>query len=330
MSDQLSTEERWAIICLKKYAKWSQKRISTATNCSESQVSRTLKRYKGTKDVKNRAKSGRPPIISIVDPKNNLITTEIEKNRQITCTAIAENLNRDLNISVSASTIRRLRHILNYKSILYKICPKLSDKTKRQRLIYARKNANNAWSDVIFSDEKVFTLSNEGVKIWKRFDEVPIQIQQPLKPISLMVWGGVWMGGKTTIHITDDIIDADEYQNIIFEHVIAPEVDADKFLQQDNARPHKAKSTLEFFSEMDVKLLEDYPPYSPELNPIEKVWSWMSGAVRKKAPTTKEELMDAIDESWDELPQEIIKKYIIHLDTVCEKIKQSRGGSIIE
>ena len=154
--------------------------------------------------------------------------------------------------------------------------------------------------------------------------------QEPLKPISLLVWGGIWTNGKTSIHITDDLIDADEYQNIIFEHVIEPGIDRNKIFQQDNAPPHKAKATLEFFEAMDLKLLENYPPYSPELNPIEKVWSWMSVQVSKIGPKNKEELMNAIDLSWKNLPQETIKKYISHLDTVCKKIKEAKGGSITE
>jgi len=185
------------------------------------------------------------------------------------------------------------------------------------------------WNNVIFSDEKVFTISKQGLKVWKRPHE-SIMIQEPLKPTSLIVWRGIWINGRTSIHITDSTIDADEYQNIIFEHVIAPEVDRDKLFQQDNAPPHKAKSTLEFFEAMDLELLQDYPPYSPELNPIEKVWSWMEAQVCQMSPKNKEELMNAIDLCWKNLPQKTIKSYISHLDTVCKKIKKAKGGSIRE
>jgi putative transposase len=39
----------------------------------------------------------------------------------------------------------------------------------------------------------------------------------------------------------------------------------------DNSRPHKAKETLEFAEECDIKLIF-LPPYSPDLNPIEYIW----------------------------------------------------------
>jgi len=41
-------------------------------------------------------------------------------------------------------------------------------------------------------------------------------------------------------------------------------------LQQDNARPHCSKSAMSFFEKNDVKLLE-WPPFSPDLSPIEKI-----------------------------------------------------------
>lgn len=330
MVKELDIEKRWAIVSLNKYAKWSQKRIASSLKCTQSGVSTTLKRYTKTGDIKNLRRSGRNRLISTTDPYQNIITKCIEKDRQITASGIADAIFKKLNIKISSSTIRRLRFELNYKQVLYRICPLLTAKSKVKRLTYALKHKRNNWNNVIFSDEKIFTLNNAGRKVWKRSDEKPIVIHQPLKPIQLMVWGGVWKNGRTSIHITDDIIDGLEYSNIVFEHMIQPNFDKGKLLQQDNARSHVSKDTLEFLSAMGVKVLKDYPPYSPELNPIEKVWSWMSTDVYKNRPKTKEALMNAIQKSWNELPQDIIKKYIFHLHTVCDKIILSKGESILE
>ena len=41
---------------------------------------------------------------------------------------------------------------------------------------------------------------------------------------------------------------------------------------QDNASIHTAKKVKEWFEAYRIALLEDWPPYSLDLNPIEHVW----------------------------------------------------------
>ena len=40
---------------------------------------------------------------------------------------------------------------------------------------------------------------------------------------------------------------------------------------QDNARVHTARLSMAWLEENEVEVLEDWPPYSPDLNPIEHV-----------------------------------------------------------
>jgi transposase len=98
--------------------------------------------------------------------------------------------------------------------------------------------------------------------------------------------------------------------------------------QHDNAPAHKAKKTKKWLGDFAVSVLEDWPSNSPDLNPIEHVWSWMTTYVNKEAPTDKRTLEKAILAAWDEIPQSVIQGYIGHLNNVCQQIIAAKGDHI--
>lgn len=183
------------------------------------------------------------------------------------------------------------------------------------------------WNDVIFTDEKLFELTKEGIRYWKREEEIPLSFHTPKQPIKVMVWAGVWWEGKTKIKVIEGNINAQVYQSIINECIIQPHLADYERLLQDNATPHKAHSTLDYLDEKGIELVDPFPPSSPDLNPIENVWSWMKREVDKQCPSNKKQLIDCIEKSWNELPQTTIQGFISHLTTNCNRIIESEGDN---
>ena len=85
---------------------------------------------------------------------------------------------------------------------------------------------------------------------------------------------------------------------------------------------------MAWMREFAVRVLEDWPSYSPDLNPIEHVWSWMVSFVNRQAPTSKRELEAAVLLAWDRLPQSVIQGYVGHVNTVCQQVIAAGGDHI--
>ena len=69
--------------------------------------------------------------------------------------------------------------------------------------------------------------------------------------------------------------------NTWLEQVLIPELEEGQVLILDNASIHKSKRSKELISAAGCKLLF-LPPYSPDLNPIEKSWAKLKFRVREK------------------------------------------------
>ena len=70
-----------------------------------------------------------------------------------------------------------------------------------------------------------------------------------------------------------------------FSNQLLPSLDKGSVIVMDNASFHSKKRLLSAAQSAGCKLLF-LPPYSPELNPIEKFWAWLKRFLRKILPAT--------------------------------------------
>lgn len=73
--------------------------------------------------------------------------------------------------------------------------------------------------------------------------------------------------------------------------------------QQDGAPPHRTKANQETIQELvPGGLLADWPPNSPDLSPIENVWSWMEQELRRRPVCgTAAELEVVLTDIWEDM-----------------------------
>ena len=130
---------------------------------------------------------------------------------------------------------------------------------------------------IIWSDEKKFNLDGcDGQRsYWHDIRKEPMYFsKRNYGGGSLMIWGAFCGNRKVGLAFVSCRMDSTEYQEVLSSHLLPflEEQREQGFLfQQDNARIHVSRSTMAFLNEHNLAVL-DWPPCSPDLNPIENIW----------------------------------------------------------
>ena len=70
----------------------------------------------------------------------------------------------------------------------------------------------------------------------------------------------------------------------------------------------------------------DFPPQSPDLNPIEHLWKHLKRDKTKYPITCQDTLSHAINECWNSLKPEIIHKLIESMPQRVSAVLKAKGG----
>ena len=147
-----------------------------------------------------------------------------------------------------------------------------------------------------------------------------------------MVWAGISMESRTELYlIPRGAINAERYINEILADYVVPYaqlVGNGFLLMQDNARPHTTRIVRDYLNNANIPQM-DWPPHSPDLNPIEHVWDMLGRRIRNliPAPRTLDELRRALSEQWAVIPQEDISRLVQSMPRRIDTVIQARGGN---
>ena len=94
----------------------------------------------------------------------------------------------------------------------------------------------------------------------------------------------------------------------------------------DNATPHTSQSTHKFLEDKNIDVLE-WPPHSPECNPIEHLWAILVRRIYEggKEYRTNEDLKNAIKRVWEYLEIELIQKLVRNFPKRLIQVVANRG-----
>ena len=118
------------------------------------------------------------------------------------------------------------------------------------------------------------------------------------------------------------------YRDEILRPVAVPLVQQHQMtFQHDNARPHVARVCQDFLANNNIVPL-DWPPYSPDLSPIEHLWDELDRRVRRRrnTPNTLGQLLTALPEEWENIPMRKINALVNSMQRRIRAVINARGG----
>ena len=127
-----------------------------------------------------------------------------------------------------------------------------------------------------------------------------------------MVWGGMSLKGRKKLLVNSML---------------------DSIFPQDNATCHTAQSTTAWLQRHNITVMGKgvWPANSPDLNPIENLWSILEEELKceKKTPQDLPSLEKALQAAWSRIKPETLTNLILSMPDRIKSVIKSRGKFVI-
>jgi hypothetical protein len=239
---------------------------------------------------------------------------------------------------LSVRQVQRELHKIGLKAYVRQPVPTrcAADKVKRRAFGKSMRSWPKAKRKrIVFTDESWLSCCERtGRVMWAKNirDVLPLERKARWNVPSCMVWAAVGHGFKSELIILpakkkDEDgqprsfrLDADQYVRRCLQPVMPELLKKKRILQQDGARSHIAKRTMQYLRNKKLEVIADWPAYSPDLNCIERLWKELNQRVGRRCPMTMDELQQYAQEEWAAIPQKLINKHIAHFENQIARL----------
>ena len=189
------------------------------------------------------------------------------------------------------------------------IVEEISQGAKEERLAFAldsfEKKRN--WSLCIFSDESDLFPDKVGKLHYRRYEgervELDLGPSYRWDPRKVKVWGSISYNGVGTLVRYYGNLNSIDFVKILEQNLLRdyPLLRGTRtrqgkyYFQLDGASSHTANHSQNFFRNNNITTLI-WPPYSPDINPVENIWAFIKGQLFKK-----NNQLTTADETWEEI-----------------------------
>jgi len=260
--------------------------------------------------------------------------------------SIAAELNRQ-SIQALAKTVQRDLVHLGMKCLVRKKVPTRDPEVEKTRLTFSArqlKKGSAAMRKNCFSDEHTCSTNDHSDRLQWVFTNdqvIPREEKRKQNAYCLQVWAVIGVGYKSRLVLLKkpkkrrDMDDDDKkpfrqnarsYIDKCLSKVAADfSGNSQRIFQQDGATCHTANSVLAYMERKNIQLLLNWPPYSPDLNPIEQLWAELDRRISNMHPQNDEQLEAAALSAWASIPQDMIDNFVLSFETKCKNCVKNKG-----
>ena len=245
-----------------------------------------------------------------------VLKREVEKAPRISARQLKE-MNSQLLSHVSVCTVARALH----RDLLYKYrCawkkPIVTHRQMVNRVKFSKDRKGwgiMRWKKVLWSDEAIFTVtSNRSGYVRRRPGSDPLHPKYlcgtTKHPDKIMVWGcfSYYGLGKLIVLPKNQMVNQNTYLDLLSEHLddcftLCRIPRTTGSFMQDGASCHTANMIKQWFEWVGIDYIKDWPGNSPDLNPIENLWSIMKARLKDRDTSSVPKLEAAVKDIWNDI-----------------------------
>lgn len=293
---------------------------------SEGFVKKWTQQYKREKNVNDQPNI--KPNRASTSKEDKRIVKVFEENPGLSLRQGVERLRRS-NINVSRETLRKRLHekTLKYRSTIKK--PLLTPLHIEKRLRWATENLTTNWSQVIYTDESSFWLSNPLTHTWSTAKNRTV-VRTVKHSAKVHVYGAFCEAGFGKLTVFTGNLNAQRMCEL-YKSTLLPTArkfygadNSNWLLLEDNDPKHKSRLCNAWKEENGIEQMV-WPPQSPDCNPIENVWSIIKQRLKGKRIRTTKELSAFLRRQWNSFSREYAQNLSQSMSTRCARVIDKQG-----